>query len=159
VNTVKIFVNDREREVPLAFRAVYLLAIEEVSPRRRIIKDESGLLTIEYHPNEWIVPGYADRFQIVPYAIGPGGGSSHRVKLIDEAIGREYDAELALMDEPLEAARAELALAMPVVEAALAFRDSDVGGDHGRELFIPSMEARDAVRDAVDAYRASKEPK
>ena len=89
VMTIRIFVNDRERLAPPAFRGSYLLAIEGVSPVRRIFEDRDGLLQREYHPTEWIVPNDGDRFQIVPFASGPGGSWPRRIRAIQTAIEHE----------------------------------------------------------------------
>lgn len=52
--------------------------------------------------------------------------------------------------------RREIERWRPVIEAARAWRANDVGGDHGRDLFIPSVKSSDVLRDALDIL-ATKE--
>ena len=53
-------------------------------------------------------------------------------------------------------ARREIERWRPVIEAAKAWRADDVGGDHGRDLFIPSVGSGDVLRDALDTLAAKE---
>ena len=52
--------------------------------------------------------------------------------------------------------RREIERWRPVIEAAKAWRANDVGGDHGRDLFIPSVESSTVLRDALDTLAAKE---
>ncbi len=95
MRTVKIKIDEREYEMPRAFRAVHILATALLDGTYRVFEDRDGLLSKQWHPDEWVLPSDGDKFVCIPHAIGPGGGDDRRVKMISAAIATEHGNEEA----------------------------------------------------------------
>lgn len=89
MRTTKILIDNREYEMPRAFRAAHILAVAQLDGTYRIFADRAGLVAGQLHPDDWVVPSWGDRFICVPRAIGPGGGDDLRVKAIAAALDDE----------------------------------------------------------------------
>lgn len=92
---VKIKIDEREYEMPPAFRAIHILANALLDGTYRIFEDRDGLLSKQLHVDEWVVPSYGDKFVCIPHASGPGGGNDRRVIAINAAWATEGGDEEA----------------------------------------------------------------
>ena len=95
IPTTNVVIDGREHSVPLAFRAVHLLAIAGLDGTYRLFQERDGLLEHQLYWNEWITPAWGDRFVCIPHCIGPGGGDDRRIKLIQAASAAENGDEEA----------------------------------------------------------------
>ncbi len=87
--TVNVKIDGRAAQLPLACRAVHVLATALLDGTYRIFRDKDGLICSQLHPCEFIFPNNGDEFVCVPRAIGPGGGDDRRFKMIDTAISAD----------------------------------------------------------------------